>query len=68
MVDISHKECINCNLKAPTCNYPNGKKGLYCGDCKKCDMVNIITNKCIICNLKQSSFKYPNEKKKIILR
>ena len=49
-------------MKKPNFNYKAEKQGLYCNDCKKCDMLNVTHKNCITCNLKQPIFNYPNEK------
>ena len=61
-------KCIECKLKKPYFNYKNEKKGLYCGDCKKQYMIDVVHKKCIECNLKQPYFNYKNEKKGLYCR
>ena len=41
MIDIKHKKCIICDLRA-NFNYKDEEKALYCIDCKKCGMANLI--------------------------
>jgi len=50
--------------KRASYNY-TGLKPKYCGNCKKPDMINIISPKCIKCNFKEPHFNYPDEKKAI---
>ena len=40
-------KCITCNLKNAGFNYPNETHRSYCGDCKKCGMIDILTT-CVI--------------------
>ena len=56
-------KCITCNLKRANFNLPDQKKGLYCFDCKKDDMIDVISKKCITCNLKRANFNLPDQKK-----
>ena len=48
--------------KIATFNY-TGLKSEFCGNCKKPDMVNVVSPKCITCNLKIPNFNLPTESK-----
>ena len=61
MVDILHTKCISCNLKLPSCKYPNEQQRLYCASCELENMVDIMNKKCITCDFKQPNFNSPNE-------
>jgi hypothetical protein len=41
-------------------NY-TGLKGKYCVNCKKPDMINVVSSKCITCNNKRPSYNIPTE-------
>ncbi len=61
MVNVSEKNCVDCDLVRPYFNYP-GEKALYCLTCssKYIGMVNVKSFKCVTttCN-KKPSFNYP---------
>ncbi len=64
MVNVSDKNCVDCDLVRPYFNYP-GEKALYCLPCsvKYPGMVNVKGTKCVTetCN-KKPSFNYPGLK------
>jgi hypothetical protein len=61
--DLHHKQCILCNVKDAVFNI-KGEKSLYCGDCKKDNMINIYGLKCEGCNSTTPTFNYPGIKDK----
>ncbi len=54
--------CV-CGKAHPRFNFPDEHRALYCGSCKKNNMVNIIHPKCIICKNKRPSFNYMDKSK-----
>jgi hypothetical protein len=47
MIDVKNPKCIKCKLIRPHFNYPDEKKAIYYGDCKKPDMIDVKSTKCI---------------------
>jgi len=64
--NVHPHKCITCKDKVPVYNYAGEKKGIYCNDCKKDNMINIKDPKCVTCKLKIPSFNYVGEKKGLI--
>lgn len=59
------KLCPRCNKRQKFYNFAGEKDGLYCGNCKDEDMIDIRNNKCEKCHKHQKNFNYPTEKKAI---
>ena len=49
--------CLICKERQPIYNY-QGLKAEYCSDCKKEDMIDVVSKKCVICKEKQPNFNY----------
>lgn len=61
--NLHHKRCIECNIKEAIFNI-EGEKALYCGSCKKSQMININGLKCENCKIKTPVFNYSKLKNK----
>lgn len=61
--NLHHKKCINCNVKEAVFNV-EGNIPLYCGDCKREEMINIYGIKCENCKIKTPVYNYLGEKNK----
>ena len=61
MVNIKSKKCV-CGKVIPYFNY-KGKKAMYCNNCKKEDMINVVSKRCKNCK-DWPDYRYGNRKYK----
>ncbi len=56
-----NNHCLECNT-VPYYNYKGQKKGIYCFEHKKDNMINVIDKKCEVCNEKIAMWGYEKDK------